>query len=107
MVTELTSETYRTEIESSTPIIIDFWAEWCGPCKMMAPAFMELSKEYAGKLKFAKVDTEQFPQLAAENDISGIPCLVLFKNGTEVDRIIGFSPKPMLKQKIDIILKKL
>ncbi len=106
MVLELTEETFSKEIKSATPIIIDFWASWCGPCKMLAPVFEEVSKEYAGKLRFAKISTEDFPEVAGDNAVSGIPCLIIFKNGEEVDRIVGFAPKPVLKQKIEAVLKK-
>ncbi|MBI2669106.1 thioredoxin [Candidatus Woesearchaeota archaeon] len=107
MVFELTDQTFEKEINSSTPIIVDFWAEWCGPCKMLAPVFEDVSKEYPGKLKFAKISTEDFPEIAAANQITGIPCLVIFKNGEEADRIVGFSPKEGLKRKIDQILAQL
>lgn len=109
MVTALTAQTFQSEINSSTPIIIDFWASWCGPCKMLAPIFEELSKdkEYQGQLRFAKISTEEYPDIAGQNEITGIPCLIVFKNGKEVDRIIGFAPKPMLKQKINSVLEKI
>ncbi len=104
MVMELAADSFRKEIQGSIPIIIDFWASWCGPCKMLAPIFEEVSKEYVGRLRFAKISTEDFPQIAEEHDITGIPCVIVFKNGKEADRIIGFSPKPILKQKIDAVL---
>ena len=107
MVLELTDKTFPVEIKSSTPILIDFWAEWCGPCKMLAPVLEEVSKELSGKLKFAKLDTEAYPRIAMEQDITGIPCLIIFKNGKEVDRIIGFSPKPVLKQKIEKVMENI
>ncbi len=106
MVLELTEDTFSKEINSATPIIIDFWASWCGPCKMMAPVFEELSTEYSGKLRFGKVSTEDYPEVAGDNAVSGIPCLIVFKNGEEIDRIVGFAPKPVLKQKIEAVLKK-
>lgn len=108
MVTVLTAQTFPIEINSSVPIIIDFWASWCGPCKMLAPIFEELSKEkeYTDKLRFAKLSTEEYPDIAGQQEITGIPCLIVFKDGKEVDRIIGFAPKPMLKQKIDNVLEK-
>ena len=101
----ITSENYEKEIvNSEIPVIVDFWAEWCGPCRMMGPVFSELSEEYDGKLKFAKLDTESEPMLAAQHQIRGIPCLIIFNNGEEVDRIVGFAPKPVMKQKIDQVL---
>ncbi len=104
MVQELTANSFQKEIQGPTPIIVDFWASWCGPCKMLAPIFDELSKEFSGKLKFAKISTEEHPQIAEQQGITGIPCLIMFKNGKEVDRIIGFSPKPLLKAKIEAVL---
>ena len=105
MVLELKEESWEQEVvKSELPVIVDFWASWCGPCMMMGPAFEEISKDYDGKLKFAKISTEDFPNMAQKNNITGIPCLIIFKGGEEVDRIIGFNPAPALKQKIDAIL---
>ena len=108
MVTQLTDKTFKTDVlQAKLPVIVDFWADWCGQCKMLAPVFEEVSKEYAGKLNFAKLNTEQYGEIAAENGVTGIPCLIVFNKGEEADRIVGFMPKPMLKQKIDEILKGL
>ena len=106
MVQELNEETFKSTIATG-PVLVDFWAEWCGPCKMLAPVFEEVSKEYEGKLAFAKIDTQAFPNPASESAVSGIPCLILFKDGKEVDRIVGFAPKEQLKAKIDAILAKM
>lgn len=102
----LNDENFQKEVvESNIPVIIDFWAEWCGPCRMMGPVFEELSEEYKGKLKFAKLNTEESPELSMKYDITGIPALILTSKGKEVDRIVGFAPKAIMKQQIDNILK--
>jgi thioredoxin 1 len=103
MVLEINEENYQKEVmESNIPVIVDFWASWCGPCQMMAPVFEELSEdsEFAGKMKFVKLSTENSPGLAQQNNVSGIPCLIVFKDGKEAHRIVGFSPKDALKDKI-------
>ena len=86
--------------------IVDFWASWCGPCRMLAPVFEDLSNEYK-TMTFGKVDTEEYPEIAADNEVMSIPCLIIFNNGKEVDRIIGLMPKDILKQQIDSIIKKI
>jgi thioredoxin 1 len=103
----INSSNFKQEVEDSDiPVIIDFWAEWCTPCLMMAPVFEELSKEYEGKLKFAKLDTEAEPGIPAQFMIQGIPTLVVVHKGKEVNRIVGFAPKEVLKQKIEQILSQ-
>jgi len=106
MVKELNVENFKKEISEGL-VIVDFWASWCGPCKMMAPVFEEISKDFEGRLKFAKLSTEESPSVAQENEVRGIPCLIVFKDGKEVDRIVGFNPAPQLKQKIEEILGKI
>jgi thioredoxin 1 len=104
-LTHLTQENFKKEvIESNTPVVIDFWAEWCGPCRMMGPVFEELSKEYEGKLKFVKLNTEDEPELAGSFQIRGIPTLSIVKGDREINRIVGFLPKQALKQQLDKIL---
>src|SRR5215212_2101301 len=93
-------------LESSDPVIVDFWAEWCGPCKMMAPVLDELSDEYDGKIRFVKLNTDENYESAARYGIQSIPTLVIFRGGREVNRLIGFAPKPQLKRQIDRALEK-
>ena len=104
-VIELNSENFEKEVgQSDVPVLIDFFANWCGPCQMMKPVFEELSREYQGKLKFAKVDTEDAPALANKFEIRSIPTLVLVKEGKEANRLSGFAPKEVMKQRIDEML---
>jgi len=106
-VIELDDVTFDKHVEGTTPIVVDFWASWCGPCKMLAPVFDELSGEYDEKtLLFGKSSTEEHPDHASKHGISGIPALVVFKEGKEVDRIVGFAPKEAIKAKLDAILEK-
>jgi thioredoxin 1 len=105
----LNEKTFKTETNSSLPILVDFYADWCGPCKMLGPVLEELSKDkdFESKLKFAKLSTEDYPELSEQNGVQGIPCLIFFKEGKEVNRIVGFAPKPVLKAKINSVLESL
>ena len=108
MVTHITNENYDAEVKNSDlPVIVDYWASWCGPCQMMGPVFEEISSDYEGKLNFAKANVEEQQELASQAGVMGIPCLIVFNKGVEVDRIVGFAPKEQLKQKIDAVLNKL
>ena len=98
----VTDSTYDEEIvNSEIPAIVDFWAEWCGPCKMIAPIFEELSGEYDGKVKFAKMDVDANADVPVRYGIRGSPTLLIFKGGSPVDQIVGALPKSTLKQRID------
>ena len=105
---EITKNNLDKEIlKSKTPAIVDFWAEWCMPCKMMAPVFEELSEFYGKRLKFAKVNTENNQEIASQFGISGIPTLLIINKGEVIDRIVGFTSKEVLKEKIDTIISKI
>ena len=104
-ITHLNLENYEKEVvDSDVPVIIDFYADWCGPCKMMEPVFEELSSLYEGKLKFLKLDTQAEEGLAMKFGIQGIPALVLLDKEKELGRIVGFRDEDALKEEIDKIL---
>jgi len=98
---QLTEKNFDSEVTQSTsPVLVDFWAEWCGPCKMISPILDELAQELQGKLKIAKVNVDNEGNLAAKFNIMSIPTLLVFKNGEVVDQIIGAMPKAQLLAKI-------
>ncbi len=91
-------------LQAGTLVLVDFWATWCGPCKIVAPVVEELAKEYEGKMSFAKINTDENPDLASRYNIRGIPTLAFFKEGNVVDQVVGAVPKAQLKSKIDSLL---
>lgn len=104
-VLEVTTASWDTEVLGSSGLVmIDFWAVWCGPCRIIAPTVEELAKEYIGKVKVCKLNTDENPEIASKYKIMGIPTLMFFKDGQKVDQIVGAVPKPQLKAKIDAIL---
>lgn len=99
---EVTDATFEEEVlKSGEPVLVDFWAPWCGPCRMVAPLVEELAGEYDGKVKFVKLNTDDNMKTAARYGIRSIPTLLMFKGGELVDQIIGFRPKGDLKRTID------
>ena len=104
---DVTKETFENEVlKNRLPVLVDFWAPWCGPCRIVGPSLDKLSSEYASKLKFTKLNVDDNQEIAAKFDVRGIPCMVIFKDGNEVDRIIGAYPEAELRRKIDLILAK-
>ncbi|MEM6408613.1 MAG: thioredoxin [Pseudomonadota bacterium] len=98
----VTDDTFDSEVrQSDVPVVVDFWAEWCGPCKQIGPALEELSEEYAGKVKIVKVNVDENPNSPAQMGVRGIPALFMFKNGEVVSNKTGAAPKGTLKGWID------
>lgn len=94
-------DNFKEEVlKSEIPVLVDFFAEWCGPCKMMAPVIEELAKEYEGKWKIGKCNIDESPDLASEYGIQSIPTIIIFKNGQAADKMIGFKAKDDIKAKL-------
>jgi len=101
-VLNVTTASWDKEVlEADGLVMVDFWAVWCGPCRIIAPTVEELAKEYAGKLKVAKLNTDENPEVASRYKIMGIPTLIFFRNGEKVDQVVGAVPKSQLKSMID------
>ena len=106
MVENLTTGNFKTYIDKNNLVIVDYWADWCGPCKIMAPVFEEASKEFT-KVKFAKLNVDEEAEVAQTYDVSSIPTLIIFHKGKEVERLVGFMPKGQFKAKLQEITKEL
>ena len=92
-------------LQSKIPVLVDFWAAWCGPCWMVAPVVEELAEEFEGRLNFVKLDVDQNPKTASQYGIMSIPTLLIFKNGAPASNIVGFRPKADLKRSLEAVLE--
>ena len=104
MEVTITNENFASLKAGNQPLVVDFWATWCGPCRMVAPIIEELAKEYEGKLVVGKCDVEENEDLAAEFGIRNIPTILFFKNGEVVDKLVGAQPKAKLDEKFKALL---
>ena len=106
-IISLNEQSWKNEVTNSElPVIVDFWAEWCAPCRMMAPVLEEISKEYKGKIKVGKLNVDENPTVAGEYRVMGIPTLLFFRSGKLVDKVVGVVPKKALQDKIETIIKE-
>jgi thioredoxin 1 len=105
-VPEVTESNFQTEVlQSAEPILVDFWAPWCGPCRQIAPLVQQLGMDYAGKVKVAKVNVDECPNVAAGYGVNSIPTLMIFKNGDVVERFVGIQPRSRLQAALDAAIE--
>ena len=104
-IVTLTEANFKSEVlESANPVLVDFWAAWCGPCRMMGPIVEEIASDYEGKAKVGKLNTEENPEITAQYGVISIPTLIVFKSGKPVNQIIGAVSKDVVKKKLDAAL---
>lgn len=104
-ITAVTDATFQAEVEAvDLPVVVDIWASWCGPCKAIAPFLDQLADEYAGRVKFVKIDADQNPKAVTAARVTSIPTLGFYQNGTRQDVLIGAQPKPVIATKIERLL---
>jgi len=103
----VTDEQFEADVlQADTPVLVDFWAEWCQPCKMIAPIVEELAGEFDGKIKFTKMDVDSNPKTPMNYGIRGIPTLIIFQGGEAIDQLVGALPKATLKKRLETVLEK-
>lgn len=102
---KLTKDNFQQEVtESTLPVLVDFWAEWCGPCRMLGPTVSKIAEEYEGRVKVGKVNVDEESELAARFGIAGIPALILFNGGKAVDTLVGLRPKESIEEFLEQVL---
>ena len=105
MVADLTDQNFEDEVlKSDLPVVVDFWAPWCGPCRMIAPMTEKLSEEYKDRIKFCKLNVDDNPQMAMKYGVMSIPLLLFFKGGEKVDESLGAVPESMIRPKVESLL---
>ena len=101
-VLDFTDDNFQADVlDAETPVLVDFWAPWCGPCKLLGPTIEELADDYSGKVRVGKMNTDENPQTASGHQISAIPTVILFKNGEPVERFVGVTPKEKFAAALD------
>ena len=104
-IVHITDQSFENDVlKSDVPVLVDFWAEWCAPCRMVAPVIEQINLEYEGAIKVGKLDVDASPVISAQLGVMSIPTIILFKDGVAIQRMVGFQPKPSLKGKIDSAL---
>jgi thioredoxin 1 len=105
MVVEITDQNFDAEVlKADVPVVVDFWASWCGPCRMIAPVTEKLAQEYEGRAKFCKLNVDENPQMARKHEVMSIPLLLFFKGGKQVDSVLGAVPESVIQPKIKALL---
>lgn len=105
MVVDITDRNFEDEVlKSGLPVVVDFWAPWCGPCHMIAPITEKLSEEYRGKVKFCKLNVDENPQMAERYQVMSIPLLLFFNGGQQVDQFLGAAPESMIRPRVEALL---